>query len=53
MHTHVPTFYRSAAGNMHNIKNTEKNKFPDQHRDVASSVPTSTHVFSNMLLTFW
>jgi len=29
-------------------KNAEKNNFPDHHRDVAASVPTSTQVFSDM-----
>jgi hypothetical protein len=28
--------------------NTEKNKFSDQHQDVAAPVPTSTQVFLDM-----
>jgi hypothetical protein len=29
-------------------RNTEKNKFPDQHKDVAASVPTSAQGLSDM-----
>jgi hypothetical protein len=29
-------------------RNTEKNKFSNQHQDVAATVPTSTQVFSDM-----
>jgi len=28
--------------------NTKKNKFSEQHQDVAASVPTSTQVFKDM-----
>jgi hypothetical protein len=34
------------------IRNTEKNKFSDQHQDVAASVPTSTQVFLDMFQYF-
>jgi len=40
-------FFIATAGNMYNT-NTKKNKFSEQHQDVAASVPTSTQVFKDM-----
>jgi hypothetical protein len=33
-------------------RNTKKNKFSDQHQDVAASVPTSTQGLSDMFQPF-
>jgi len=40
-------FLVATTGNMYN-KNIEKNKFSEQHQDVAALVPTSTQVFTDM-----
>jgi len=40
-------FYKATAGNMCN-KNTEKNKFSEQHQDVAASMSTFRQVFTDM-----
>jgi len=40
-------FLIATAGNMYNT-NTEKNKFSEQHQDVAALDSTSTQVFTDM-----